>query len=264
MFYVMSKLIWMLLHPVMLVFLLMLLAMLLIWRRHRRSAVAALILAATGLFFMAFTNVGALLFVPLEARFPPPETPPAHVGLIVVLGGAIDGHVSASRQRVELDNAGDRFIEALALAQQYPEAKILISGGIGLLSGDAEGDAEVAERFLIRFGIARDRLVLENTSRTTAENADLTRQLLAAIPGSSGLLVTSAWHMPRAMGAFHKAGLDLIAWPVDYRSERDEGFTFSPYQPGRNIQAAGDAAKEWVGLLAYYLTGRSDTLLPSS
>lgn len=262
MFYVVSKLAWMLLHPVSLVFMLMLLALVLVWRQRRRSAMVALVIAAGGLFVMAFTNAGTLLFGVLETRFEAPAEAPPAVGLIVVLGGAVDGHVSASRGRVELDNAGDRFVEALALAQLYPEARIVISGGMGTLGG--EGDAEVGARFLTGFGIARERLVLESQSRTTAENAEQTRQLLDAMTGARGVLITSAWHMPRAMGAFRKAGLDLIAWPVDYRSEKGEGFAISPYQPGRNIQAMGDASKEWLGLLAYYLTGRTDALLPGS
>lgn len=261
MFYILSKLVWALAQPLSLIFIALLFGILLLARRRHRGAAVLLSLSAVGFFFACFTNVGVLLFGALEDRFERPPLP-AEVGLIIVLGGGVDGHVSASRSITELDVAGDRFVEALFLARLYPNARLLVSGGIGGLTGEGEGDAVVAQRFFVRMGIDASRLVLEGESRTTAENAELTRKIMADAPAGATLLVTSGWHMPRSMGAFRKVGINATPWPTDFRSTKGEGFSIDPYQPARNALALTHASKEWVGLVAYYLAGKSDTLIP--
>lgn len=263
MFYIFSKIVWTLAQPLSLIFIALLFGILLLARRRYRGATVLLSLSAVGLFLACFTNVGILLFGALEDRFERPPLP-AEVGLIVVLGGGVDGHVSGSRDITELDVAGDRFVEALFLARHYPKARLLVSGGIGGLTGEgeSESDAEVAQRFFVRMGIDASRLILEGKSRTTAENAELTRKAIAGAPVGATLLVTSAWHMPRSIGAFRKVGIDALPWPTDYRSTKGEGFSIDPYQPARNALALTHASKEWVGLVAYYLAGKSDTLIP--
>src|SRR5690606_23198947 len=101
-------------------------------------------------------------------------------------------------------------------------ARIVVTGGSGSLLLDGEADADTAPRLLSALGLARDRLVLENRSRDTYENAVFTRQLVNPQPGEKWLLVTSAFHMPRAMALFRKAGFDVLAWPADYRTAGNE------------------------------------------
>ena len=103
-------------------------------------------------------------------------------------------------------------------------------------------------------GLSPDRLRLEAASRNTAENAAMTRALLTPEAGQRWLLVTSAYHMPRAVAAFCAAGwTGLIPYPVDYRSPGDgAGWRFS-----ENADALATALREWIGLAAYRLTGRA-------
>ena len=89
-----------------------------------------------------------------------------------------------------------------------------------------------------------------------------TKVLLEEGGYSDCLLVTSAFHMPRAVGLFRKAGIDVLPWPTDYRTSGTARLAFDFTQPSANAQIATTAMREWIGLFAYYLTGRTHRLLP--
>src|SRR4030067_3176381 len=114
------------------------------------------------------------------------------------------------------------MVEAALLAQLYPEAKIVFSGGDAGILHRPGNEAEGAEPLLTALGVAHDRLILEAKSRDTYENAAFLKEELTRLgelgPGERWLLITSAYHMPRAMGAFRAAGFDVEPWPVDYRT----------------------------------------------
>lgn len=261
MFYVMSKVFWGLAQPVSLIFLLLLAGWLLILTGRRRLGLAS---GALGLLLLAlgsFTTLGALLIAPLEEQFAQPQTMPPVVDTIVMLGGATSGRISTVRQVAELNEAGDRLAETLRLAQNYPEARVVLSGGSGMLVADGEPEAETAARFFEGLGIARERLVLESASRNTDENAELTRAMLGDTPGVV-VLVTSAFHMPRSVGLFRKVGIEVVPWPTDYRSAGNEGLGIDIVNPILNLTTTGVAMKEWIGLAVYHWTGRIDALLP--
>ena len=105
------------------------------------------------------------------------------------------------------------------------------------------------------------RLVLEDKSRNTEENAVFTKRLVDPKPGERWLLVTSAWHMPRSVGAFRRAGWEVLPWPVDYRSGASYGETLENSLPDKLGNLDG-AVHEWLGMLGYRLMGRSATLFP--
>ena len=132
---------------------------------------------------------------------------------IIVLGGDISP--AMFEQRGVLATTGARLTEAVALARRFPLAQIVFTGGSSNLFGKSIPEAEAAERFLAAMGVPSGRTTFEARSRNTSENAMLTRDLVSPKPGERWLLVTSAFHMPRAMGAFRHAGFDVIAWPAD-------------------------------------------------
>jgi len=262
MFFVVSKVFWALAQPVSLIFLLLLIGWLLTLAGRRRLGLAS---GALGLLLLAvssFTTLGALMIGPLEDRFARPQTMPPVVNTIVMLGGATSGRVSTARQVAELSEAGDRLTETLRLAMHYPEARIVLSGGSGLLVADGEPEAETAARFFEGLGIARERLVLESMSRNTDENAELTKAMLGDAPGVVAL-VTSAFHMPRSVGLFRKVGVEVLPWPTDYRSAGDEAIGLDIVNPALNLTTVGVAMKEWIGLAVYHWTGRIDALFPA-
>ncbi|WP_072390327.1 YdcF family protein [Hyphomicrobium sp. CS1GBMeth3] len=209
--------------------------------------------------------VGNLLVLPLEQRFAavPPPSATDRVDGIILLGGFEDGWVSAGRGGLGLNEAAERVTEGLRLALRHPDAKLVFTGGVGgLLSHNVDAVVPVA-RFLTDAGIAEERIVLEGRSRNTYENAVFTRELVKPAPGERWYLVTSAFHMPRAIGLFRKAGFDVIAYPVDYRTRGPEDVTRLFERIPQGLMRLDLGFNEWLGLVAYRALGRTDELFPA-
>lgn len=262
MFFVASKVFWLLLQPISVVFLLILAGIASMLLHRRRRAIVLISVAALVQGLLGFTSLGYVLIQPLEDRFAAPEALAGEVGTIVMLGGATMARPSTARQIAELNQGGDRLTTTLWLAQLYPQARIVLSGGGGLFSGDTKSEAETVRRFMVGFGIGEDRLVLEEDSRNTAENAAFTKAALADADGAI-VLVTSAFHMPRSVGLYRAAGIDVVPWPTDYRSTGTQGFGLDLANPNQNLDTATTAIREWIGLLAYFATGQTGDLFPS-
>jgi len=233
--------------------------------RFRRLGLALSIAGVTCLFVAGLSPLANVLVLPLEQRFEArsPADIADPVAGIILLGGAEDGWVSAGRGALALNEAAERITETLRLANAHPQARVVITGGVARLYGDdREGSTAVATLFR-ELGIAKDRFVVETRSRNTYENATMTLPLIAAKPGETWLLVTSAYHMPRAVGVFRKAGLDVIAYPVDFRLRGSEDLSRWFQSLPAGLQRFDLAAKEWVGLLAYYVAGRTSRWFPA-
>lgn len=261
MFFLLAKIFWFLVQPLNLSILLGLLGLLAASLGWRRLGLPLAWFAVLLLGLCTWTNIGAIAVQPLEERYQRPQLPSQIAG-IVVLGGGFEGGINRVRGGYELNSGGDRFVETAVLAHRFPQARVVISGGSGALLLDGVGDAETAPRLLEGLGVSRDRMILENESRDTYENAVFTRRLLQPKPGETWLLVTSAFHMPRSMGLFRKAGFQVVPWPTDYRTTGQERLGFLQDNPVDSLQAATLAVREWLGLLAYRLSGRIDELVP--
>ncbi|AHB48608.1 hypothetical protein W911_09735 [Hyphomicrobium nitrativorans NL23] len=229
-------------------------------RLSRLLAWGGLVLLVGG----GLSPVANVLILPLEQRFAAvlQPQPGARVDGIILLGGFEDAHVSAGRGGLGLNEAAERVTEGLRLALRHPEAKVVFTGGAGGLFATAEASGPVGA-FLAEAGIDPARLVLENRSRNTYENAVLTREMVKPRPGQRWYLVTSAFHMPRAIGLFRKAGFDVIAYPVDYRTRGAEDATRTFARIPQGLMRLDVAVNEWLGLLAYRLLGRTDELFPA-
>lgn len=261
MFPYLAKLFWFLFSPPSVIIGLLLIGMLFGLTRRRRTSRWFIGIATLLLVVSTTTNLGLLLVRPLEARFERPAEP-AEIDGIIVLGGGMNASLNGLNGGWELNRAGDRFAEALRLALRHPDARILVTGGITAFSDADETEAAAAVRFFTDFGIAPDRLLVEDRARNTEENAQFAKSLAAPESGETWLLVTSAAHMPRSVGLFRKAGFEVIAWPTDY-------FTATDVWPGlaigsgtENLDIVNAATREWAGLTAYYLTGKIDDWLP--
>jgi uncharacterized SAM-binding protein YcdF (DUF218 family) len=260
--FIAGKIAWILIQPLSMVFLLLLGGMVLGWFGMKKLKGILTFLAALLLFVALFTSTGSWALARLEDHFPRPAGDPAAVGCIIILGGAIDAPVTAGRGGFEMTQAADRFVEGLRLAQKYPMARILVSGGDGSLSGRQDGDGIVSRAYFSAFGIDTSRLVQETQSRSTIENAAMTAEFLAREKLEGCLLVTSAYHMPRSIGLFEKLGVNVTPWPVDYRTPGQVAFGFDFTQPSLNAQLATTAAREWTAILMAYVTGHTLHLLP--
>ena len=210
------------------------------------------------LLILALFPIGTVLLRPLENRFPDPGLPDQVDG-IIVLGGGQNMAVTRTRGHITMNGSGERLIEAVALSRRFPDVRIVFTGGNGP-SGLTEAD--VARMTFEALGLSSDRVVFEDRSANTYDNAVLTYQAMTPKPGETWLLVTSAWHMPRSMGVFRKAGWQVIPYPVDFRTAPSGSGLFGVGLDG-NLRGLTLALHEYLGLLAYRLMGRTDTLFPS-
>jgi uncharacterized SAM-binding protein YcdF (DUF218 family) len=227
------------------------------WKRLGRAVVSV---AALGLLVLGFSPISKLLARPLEDRFPQQQIDARPVDAIIVLGGAI----GFGRGQVAFNEAASRMSSAVELAKQHPKARLVFTGGdAALIDNDAQTEANAAAAFFLTAGIEADRILLESRSRNTRENAVFTRQLMRPEAGARWLLVTSAFHMPRAIGCFRAVGIEAEAFPVDYRTDGDRRDFVMPFRHMFNgMQLADLAVKEWVGLLVYRMAGYTSELLP--
>lgn len=230
--------------------------------RFRKFGSRVFALGIILLLICGYSSLGNLLLLPLSERFPAWSSAGRAPDGIIILGGSIDPERSQARGSLEMDASAERIVTMLQLARRYPQARIVFSGGSANLIQEPVSEAPIAGDLLQDFGTPASRIVLESDSRTTAENAEFTRKLVSPKPGERWLLVTSAFHMPRSIGAFRKAGFDIEAYPVDWRTRgwSDALMPFTTLSAG--LARTDVAIHEWIGLIAYWATGRSSELFP--
>ena len=224
----------------------------------RKLVIAAVLL----LVVCGLSPLGKILLYPLESRFPAWDAARGAPDGIIVLGASIEADLSVAHGTPVVRGAPDRIIAAAALAKRYPNARVVFSGGsANLISNDAR-EADFAGAIFESLGVDKSRLIMERRSRNTQENAEFSKALVAPKDGERWLLVTSAFHMPRSVGLFRKAGFAVEPYPVDWRvGGPDDLMAFS----NAAIEGLGRtdlAVREWMGLIAYRVAGKIDELLP--
>jgi uncharacterized SAM-binding protein YcdF (DUF218 family) len=263
-FFILAKVFWFLLQPSSLLLATVIAGAALALTTWRRLARGLLWGAIAALLICGLSPLGDVLIQPLEQRFPGVDLdrPGAPITGIIVLGGAEDNRAADIPQLGGLNEAAERYTEAVALARRLPAARLAFSGGSGALLTTEPAEAETAGRLFAALGIAKERITLESKSRDTCENALFSARLLDPRPEQRWLLVTSAWHMPRAMGCFRRARFAVEAWPVDYRAPRRLSLAQWNRSISEGLRRVDIVAREYVGLAVYYLAGRIDTLFP--
>lgn len=238
------------------------LGLVLILLRFKRLG-RALVVLSVGLVAVAgLSPLGNALIAPLEDRFPPYDEGRGAPDGIVVLGGSFDTLVGPARGEVSLNEAAERVTVVAELARRHPALRIVFSGGSGRLLYGGATEATLATRLFDSFGIARQRFAVEDQSRDTFENAVYSKEIAKPRPGERWLLVTSAHHMPRAMGVFRQVQFAVEPYPVDWRTRGAQDLLRPFASVSEGLKRVDTAAHEWVGLAAYWLSGRSAELLP--
>ena len=261
MFFILSKTLSLLFEPLVIPYIVLALAMLASWRRRRRIAFWLFVAGLTLPVSYCFLPLSTLPLQFLENRIPRGDISNPHIDGIIVLGGFTgNSMVAESRQTYGLSSSAERFTAALALAHDRPALPIVFSGFSGKLIPDGWSEADQIRDLVAQLGGLGRTVLYEEQSRNTYENAVNSREVLAASTGSRWILVTSASHMPRAIGSFTAAGwTGLIPYPVDYQTMSTG--TDGLWSVG-GISRMRNALHEYAGLLVYYLTGRSHKLLP--
>jgi uncharacterized SAM-binding protein YcdF (DUF218 family) len=220
-----------------------------------KSAQRLLISLTLTTLVIALLPLGEWLFYPLEQQNPPAPLP-AHVDGIVVLGGGESVGLSHAWQQIALGEGAERLTTMVMLAKRYPQAQLVFTGGSGRMVKQGTTGAHVASQFAQSMGLPKGRLILESQSRNTVENARLTKIMIQPQPDQYWLLVTSAFHMPRSLAVFCKAGWQVHPYAVDYRAQKGHLLRLD-WDFAKHLRNLNLAFKEWLGLAAYKLTGKA-------
>ncbi|MEE2745262.1 MAG: YdcF family protein [Pseudomonadota bacterium] len=258
----MSKIFWFIFDPGnIFVFVLVFVSVMLWLGKHNLVKWSMLVF----MFFVLLVSIfpiGGKLLVILENRFPRVDKVPENIKGIIVLGGVVNQFVSADRGVASVGGSVERIIYFCKLAKEYPDTKLVFTGGSGNLLDQRLKEAKFVAPLMIQLGLDPSRVIFESKSRNTWENAVYSKNAIKPSDDELWLLITSAFHAPRSVGAFRKAGWNVMAYPVDYNTLSTAG-----HQLGFNfrggINSLAFSAREWIGLTAYWLTGRSSQLFPS-
>ena len=262
MFFVLSKILSFLIYPLFLA--IFLLILFIFFRKHYPKVARILFyIALVGLYAFSIEPIADLLMLPLEVPFEKQTAvsrrrrlgfalPKAEA--IVVLSGMIDLQRS-SAERIEVGAASDRIIEGMLLAKDCPESLLILSGGSGDLFDQSKSEAKLMEILALRFGISAERIRVDTRSRNTYENAVESKKILDKEKISSFVLVTSAFHMKRAVGCFQKVELHPIPYAVDFRNHLGKYGLFSFIPQVGSLGESTAAIHEYVGIITYKLRG---------
>ncbi|HSH69090.1 MAG TPA: YdcF family protein [Deferrisomatales bacterium] len=213
-----------------------------------------LVLALATLWGLGVPVGARLLVAPLETRFP---VPPAAVraDAAVVLAGTVD-LARSTPERIELYDRPERIIEGAQLVLSGRARWLVISGGSGDPLRPEAREAEYLATLARRLGVPSGQILLQGDSRTTAEDAERTAAILRRRGIQSFFLVTSAFHLPRAVACFRKQGLEPIPYPVDFRVTPVTA-TLNPYVPtAGGLRLSILAVHEYLGLAGYWALRR--------
>lgn len=257
MFFTLSKLFWLFAAPSQALVLLTLFALIGLcwhkangwWKRWARRTAWFI-----GVIYIVLLTlpVGDWAIFPLEAKAPPAMRLPHKIDGMVILGAALDENITAYHGLVAINGQAERIAYAVPLIRRYPNAKVVYAGGSA--QGHEQTEADLAKILFQIWHLDTSKMVFERQSRNTYENILYSKALVKPQLGENWLLITSAAHMPRAMKVAQKQHWEMIPYPVDYVSGGWTGLSGGNLR--YNLERLDKAAQEYIGLLAYWLSGQ--------
>ena len=260
-FFYTSKLIWLLVSPDSLLLILILLSLILLYLGKNKPGIYLLSVTSALFIIVAFFPVGEWLLHPLESRFQTNPTLPEQVDGIVVLSGAENAELSYLWHQNEFNAAIERDLAFIELAKKHPEAKLIFTGGTGSLINQKFKGADVAQKLFQQLSSNYEKIIFERESRNTYENVIFSKKLAGPIKNENWILITTSWHMPRSVGIFCKADWPVIPYPVDHQTKKGNLFRID-FDLVTNLDVLKTGIKEWIGLIAYYFSGKTTSSFP--
>jgi uncharacterized SAM-binding protein YcdF (DUF218 family) len=205
-----------------------------------------------GLWLVSSYGIANRLVQSLEDKYPPVslEALP-QVDAVVVLGGMVN-NLSKYPENTELNSAADRIIQTVRIFKSNKTKKVLFTGGSGSLSFQDRTEAEGIKNLLVDLGIPQSAILIEDKSRNTRENAVYSKAILQKENLTKIILVTSAFHMERALHEFHDPEIEIFPCPTDYRSITEEVGFWEKWIPNTGaLETSTLSIKEWIGIFAY-------------
>ena len=233
----------------------MLLGLILWMTRWRKVGQRLIVIGLVPFLIISLTPFSRWMLGDLETHISSQKDIPSNAKGLILLGGPISLAETAERGAAVYNKTVGRVSDFIMLAHRYPKLPIIVTG--------TSLEAKHIAHLLTQSGIDSKRLILENASRNTRDNAYKSYDLVH--PGSSDLwvLVTSAHHMPRAVGLFEGAGWNVFPYPVDYQTSTHKSWASWLYGLDRlNTLAFSTLMLQWAGMINQYLEGDSKYILP--
>jgi uncharacterized SAM-binding protein YcdF (DUF218 family) len=222
--------------------------------RRRPARAGALALASAGLLWLcAAAPVANALMAAVERGARPTVREGETYDAVILLSGSVDAAASRLSGRPELESGADRIAAAFELLRDGRARFALLTGRAADVAPPAPGEAALVAGLLARWGIARERLVVEDLARNTRENAAFSARLVVERGWKRLVLVTSAAHAPRALGCFRREGMSPDVWPVDRRAGAPWSGSWLP-RAGALLQTT-EALRELTGRVVYWAAG---------
>ena len=260
-FFYISKLIWLFFSPDSLLLILIILSLTLLYLGKTQLAKITLTITSLLFILIALLPIGEWFLYPLESRFQSNPTLPEKIDGIIVLSGAENAELSSMWKQVELNAAAERDLTFIRLAKKYPNAKLIFTGGSGSLTKQEFKGADIAEKLFRQLDFNTKKIIFENESRNTYENIIYSKNIIKPNKNENWILITTGWHMPRSVGISCKADWPVIPFPVDHQTKKSDLFRIN-FNLSDNLKTLKMGIKEWLGLFAYYLSGKTTSLLP--
>ncbi len=258
-FFVSSKLLWEVVQPAHLLTWLSAVGTVLLWWHFPETGRLIITVVGLTVLVLGVFPVWQWAYTLLENRFANVRLPDDADG-IIALGGQLTSEQSLRDPEESMGTT--RLRKVLTLMQRYPNAQVYFSGFSPAIIPRGPAEYELAQKFFEQQGADLSRIHYEKRARNTYENGVYTQALAQPKPGQTWLLVTSAFHMPRSVGVFREIGWDVIAAQTGYMTEGV--YRFMPgWLSFRRVSRFNGASREWVGLIAYYVTGKASALFPS-
>ncbi|MFM7084462.1 MAG: YdcF family protein [Hyphomicrobium sp.] len=224
--------------------------------KKRRLTFCALFSAGALLWSSSSPFVSHFILGALERQYPP--LAPSHVptvDLAIVLGG-VSGAPLAPRAGSQIGKGSDRVLLASRLYKTGKVKKIWFVGGdLPWLASDIS-EGQFVKDLLTEWGVPSEAIEIGSQSRNTYENVLEIQQMKKKSPFTSAILITSAWHMPRAMAIFRKALLPVVAVPADVRIVHEDKHEVLRWLPDAEaLEETSLAVKERIGYFVYWLRG---------
>ena len=254
-----SKILWIFLNPFNLFIISIIFFFIFNYSKKKIISYFFLIFITLYVFIVGCSPIGKYLLYSLEKNYHNSHHHSGTVDGILILGGATGPLLSREYELISLGESAERLYEAIILMKKNKNAKVIFSGGSGSLDFPELSHAKVAKQFFESFGMKKRNIIFDSKSRNTYENILYSKKIVKPQINENWLVITSAFHMRRALLLGEKNNWDLIPYPVDFRLTKKikPSFNLDFYNNFKLFQLA---SHEWIGLIAYYFMGRINTI----
>ena len=225
-----------------------------VWSLHKKNWKSCFVALIFGGFMWALSiaPVSDAMIRGLESEYNIPKNVKGDV--IILLGhGVLDKAPDLTGQGAPSDTYLTRIVTAVRL-QKRLDIPVIVSGAEGLEDNGEEKAVKdhIVKRFLVDLGVPAKKIIVEDNSRDTFENVNFSKEICDRSGFKAPVLVTSAYHLKRAVMTFDKVGLKVLPFPAGFESWEEKEYKWQSYLPG-DFSTASIAVKEYLGLVFYAL-----------